>query len=85
MFARLEALEEKQDGQHDRVQNRQDRLEAAFNDMRRDYVTEKSLGYQLANINATLGKLEKALNWFVTVVIGSFVAAVARIVYVTTK
>ncbi len=62
-----------------------DRIETSLGDVRREYVTDKSLGYQLATFRSTLDKLEKALNWFVAIVVSSFLAAVARIVYVNTK
>jgi len=85
-------LEEKMDGQHARVGNRQDRTEQRLEDMRNVYVTKESLNDKLKNLTDDICDLKKILEryengfqWFERIVVGSFLAALARIVYISAK
>lgn len=59
-----------------------DKLEA---EIKRDFVSDRTLALILAPMKTSIERLEKALNWIVMLILGGFVAAVAKIVYGVTK
>jgi hypothetical protein len=85
MEARLEADEEKMDGQHARVNKALDTLYAWKDHAPTVFVSRESLKYQLDNFSDRFEPLLTSAVWLMRLVVGGFIAALAQYVYVHAK